>query len=389
MQKIQTPIDAIRHYYRGRVYEATNEFENAIEEYRKAISSGCGYADVHNSLGRVLMKCGYYEEARIEFEYALRLNPRYLDARRNLDELLAKISMIIPTKNFVKQNSEQEDKKQYVKDTNVSQTIVTQSVNDSLLAQQKTDSQLICVSNKNIVLYIIAGIVFLIGLFFMVTKTTLFEKNEEQKVFEIENYSISSITEHENQLILSDWATQEIIFYKINKNQLEKINSEKLSQDNVVPTSIVVSDKKLWVLDGWNKKVYKYSMSKSNLSLIKMFDVKTSVPTAIVGYKKNILIVDSGEQKIILYDQNFNEIVAIPFVVKNMSLMSSKENQIWVYDKNNFLHQLKDYSEIKNSYKVDVLTDKTLSSFFINKKYLWLTEEGEAKLFRYTKRILK
>jgi tetratricopeptide (TPR) repeat protein len=85
--------EAIRHYYRGRVFEATGELDIAIEEYRKAIELGADYADVHNSLGRVLAKKGFLEEARIEFEKALRLNPRYLEAQRNLNELLTKLSL--------------------------------------------------------------------------------------------------------------------------------------------------------------------------------------------------------------------------------------------------------------------------------------------------------
>lgn len=408
-------INAVKHYYRGRVYEATNELDVAVQEYRKAISAGADYADVHNSLGRVLAKLGYYEEARLEFEHALRLNPTYLDARRNLEELLTKVKMIKPVQSEVSKSvsesvpvesgkirSLQElfsesghgksvagpDKEGTKKEVIPSQNIGQKASPQIPQVKKTTTKSKISIENfKSLVIIILAMIIILPTI--MIVKTSLLKPVPEQQTFKLSDASISSITKYENYLILSDWVKQEIVFYKIEKNKLDKLNSIKLEQENIVPTSIVISNKKLWILDGWSKKVYKYSMSKASLSLISVFDVKTSVPTAIVAYKDNVLIVDNGEQKVIVYDQNFNEVITLPFVVKKMALMCSYKDKLWVYDKNNFLHELKEYTDIKNSYSVPIFEGKNISAFFIDEKYLWFAQEGESEVVRSTKKVIK
>ncbi len=371
--------EAMRHYYRGRVFEATGELEIAIEEYRKAIKYGADYADVHNSLGRVLAKKGFLEEARIEFEQALRLNPRYLEAQKNLNELLTKISVLSTQKKQPWKPPTQQE--QQLSQPQPQTSITTEPT------QPQTVLEIPAVKRTSTLFYIFPLILLIISVV-AVYKLFFKESTAIQKVLSLDVPTVSGIARYKNRLIISSWMTQEIVFYKILKNKITKSFIFQLSKDHIVPTSIAISEKNLWVLDGWNKKIYKYLLTEGTPVVEKMLDLKTASPIGIAIYKKYILVADNTDQQIQIYDQELKKIDSVPFIVKNLIAICSYNNKIWLLDKDSTLYELKNYAEVKNSFQLNTIS-KNISAFFVDNKYLWLAEEGEPKLVYYTKNVLK
>ena len=70
----------LNHFYKKRYLEAYREFKAALEKDSK-------YAEAHFNLGRVYKAQGFIKEALIEFQIALRLNPTYLAAQRELEQI--------------------------------------------------------------------------------------------------------------------------------------------------------------------------------------------------------------------------------------------------------------------------------------------------------------
>ena len=368
--------EAIRHYYRGRVFEATGELDIAIEEYKKAIELGADYADVHNSLGKALAKKGFFEEARIEFEKALRLNPRYLEAQRNLNELLIKLSL--------RKDNEQVHAASTLISSLQPSVAVVQSSEES---EQKLYRQKII---KSVLLYV-GTLIIIIPLAILCYKNFVRQQKVPiQKVYTTKLETISSINKFDNKLVLSSWLSQEIVFYKIDKENLSMLSSYKVDKENIVPTSVCLIDETLYVLDAWNKKVYKYLMVNSKPTVIKVLDISDTEPLTIAVYKNYILIFDNKSSQIIVYTKELNKIVeTVPYFVKDIIYVSSYKNELWMLDSNYVLYQLKGYKEIKQSFKLSFVIGKQISAFFVDNKFIWFATEGAPYLYCYSKDIFE
>lgn len=376
MSKNDISMDAMRHYYRGRVFEATGELEIAIEEYKKAIEYGADYADVHNSLGRVLAKKGFLEEARIEFETALRLNPKYLEAQKNLNELLAKISMLSKEKEMTVEKARLEE----VKIPTAKQ-----------VEPSKTKIKLkISVNFKNLLFMLAAFIVFSTISLFIFKKFIIKEKAPILRSYDTSLETISSINMLGDKLVLSSWSSQEVAFYKLKEESIFMIRSFKFAKDNIVPNSVCFLSNYLYILDSWNKKIYRYIIDKNRNILIKTIDISDTDPICILSFKDCIIVFDNKGKQSIVYNKELSKIVEkVPYLVKDIIYASSYKNEIWILDKNYRLYQLRGYKEIVNSYKLDILVNKNISSFYVNNKNLWFAEEGNSQLFSYDKKIIE
>ena len=370
--------EAIRHYYRGRVFEATGELDIAIEEYRKAIELGADYADVHNSLGRVLAKKGFLEEARIEFEKALRLNPRYLEAQRNLNELLTKLSLRKEYKELTPTVSASPPPLQ------PTVSVTAQQIEES---EQKLYRQKII---KSVLLYV-GTLIIIIPLAILCYKNFVRQqKIPIQKIYTTKLETISSINKFNNKLVLSSWLSQEIVFYKIDKENLSMLSSYKVDKENIVPTSVCLIDETLYVLDAWNKKLYKYLLINGKPTVVKVLDISDTEPLTIAVYKNYILIFDNKNSQIVVYTKELNKIVeTIPYFVKDIIYVSSYKNNLWMLDSNYVLYQLKGYKEIKQSFKLSFVIGKQISAFFVDDKFLWFSLEGAPHLYCYSKDIFE
>jgi len=91
-ESVQLHIDVgLNHFYKKRYLEAFKEFKAAVEVDPKN-------SEAHFSLGRVYKVQGFFKEAVLEFEVALALNPSYLQARRELDQIKSSLESDVGTK---------------------------------------------------------------------------------------------------------------------------------------------------------------------------------------------------------------------------------------------------------------------------------------------------
>jgi tetratricopeptide (TPR) repeat protein len=68
---------ANEHYRIGNIYLDFGMYEEAIDEYRKALRLSSGFPDVHTKLGIALRNVGHFEDAIIHFNAAKEINPGY------------------------------------------------------------------------------------------------------------------------------------------------------------------------------------------------------------------------------------------------------------------------------------------------------------------------
>jgi tetratricopeptide (TPR) repeat protein len=68
----------------GFAYATQGRMDEAIEEFKKAISSNPRFAEAHNNLGNAYTVQGRVDEAISEYKEAIRLAPEYAEAHFNL-----------------------------------------------------------------------------------------------------------------------------------------------------------------------------------------------------------------------------------------------------------------------------------------------------------------
>ncbi len=68
---------ANEHYRLGNIYLDFGLYDDAIDEYRKALKLSPAFPDVHTKLGIALRYNGRYEEAILHFNKAKEINPAY------------------------------------------------------------------------------------------------------------------------------------------------------------------------------------------------------------------------------------------------------------------------------------------------------------------------
>jgi Tfp pilus assembly protein PilF len=72
------------HKELGVSYLEIEEFENAKQEFLKALKIAPQYLDIRTLLGNTYIKMGKLEEAITELEKVVGMNPQYIDARIKL-----------------------------------------------------------------------------------------------------------------------------------------------------------------------------------------------------------------------------------------------------------------------------------------------------------------
>ena len=81
---LQWTDEPIWHANLGAVLFGRQKYEAALSEFQEAVSSMPNDAAIRYNLGRAWLAVGNTDEAIIEFQHALRIDPGYEKARREL-----------------------------------------------------------------------------------------------------------------------------------------------------------------------------------------------------------------------------------------------------------------------------------------------------------------
>ena len=84
----QYPKEAKHYYYLGESLYFQGKLEQAIQEYKKAITLESDYALAYNALGVLFSSKQEWETAITQYKQALSINPNYADALKNLGQAL-------------------------------------------------------------------------------------------------------------------------------------------------------------------------------------------------------------------------------------------------------------------------------------------------------------
>lgn len=71
------------HIFKGVQYDDQGKYEQAINEFTRAIEINSGYADIYNKRGLSYYNQEKYDQALRDYNKAIEINPRYTDAFNN------------------------------------------------------------------------------------------------------------------------------------------------------------------------------------------------------------------------------------------------------------------------------------------------------------------
>ncbi|OGS20271.1 MAG: hypothetical protein A2252_11975 [Elusimicrobia bacterium RIFOXYA2_FULL_39_19] len=362
MPRLETTHEAMRHYYRGRVFESTGEIDIAVSEYKKAIELGADYADIHNSMGRAYAKKGQFVEASKEFQCALQMNPHYLEAQRNLIELETRLTVI------------QKEKE----NTTISRKLF-----------YKTESR----PGKRRkfplvpVLSIVAGIVLFTLTSVLVTNMIFPAK---LKKYTAPSENVTGISFDDKDIWLCDWFKQEIYCAKIIDDEL--IVKKTYSMKTSFPIGVAIGKNYLWTCDGWNKKISKH-MYDNDLSILASYPSPGNNPSSLCFDGENLWSTDADSKKI--YKHSMDEMNLSPETVykspcsRPMGFSYDGKNYWSVDGDNNIIYKHRKNMNIIDQYQMN-FPNKKLSAVLVDKKNVWIAFEGDSGLLCYPRsKILK
>ncbi|MEW6041805.1 MAG: tetratricopeptide repeat protein [Elusimicrobiota bacterium] len=362
MPRLELTHEAMRHYYRGRVFESTGEINIAIDEYKKAVELGADYADIHNSLGRAYAKKGMFKEATEEFKYALQLNPHYLDAQRNLNEMETRLAII---------------QREIAQEMPLPIPVKKVAVKSEVFPHLK-----FAVAGAAAVVLIVLSIT---GIPKIIRS---FSSDTRILTFEIPSENVTAMClDKKGSLWVCDWLKQEVYNLKQEGNLLIVTNKFVMT---VVPAGITAGDDYLWTLDIWAKKINRH-VYNDKLTIISSYNSPGTSPGALCWDGKTLWSADTASKKI--YRHNVND----PGLTPVVSFNSPCERQIGFFYDGKFFWSVdgmamkvykhsRDMSVIK-SYNLDI-TGKKMSGVLITREYVWIAFEGENKLIRYPRNTL-
>lgn len=91
---LKSPNKARPHHNLGLAYQEYGRFDDAINEYRTAISLKSDHEVAHHNLGYIYDEQGRLEEALREYTAALTIKPDYVEAHINIANVYMKLGMV-------------------------------------------------------------------------------------------------------------------------------------------------------------------------------------------------------------------------------------------------------------------------------------------------------
>jgi len=358
MPRVDITHESMRHYYRGRVFESTGEIDIAIDEYKKAIELGADYADIHNSLGRAYAKKGLFDEARKSFQRALEINPHYLEAQRNLMELETRLALL------------GKGKKVFQKKSHFSIKEIFQTEGEKTF------------SRKHIIL---SGIILAIIIATILLLPKIFYK-EKIEIYSVPSENISGISTDGKNIWLCDWFRQEIYQGQIISGDFVIKKTYKF--ENVFPMSLSTEKNFLWSCDAWSKKINKH-VYDDKLSIVKSYSTPGSNPSSICWDGKNLWSSDIDTDKI--YRHNMSD----PELKPDLNFKGVCSRQIGFFYDGSYFWSVDGEKQIIYKHKPDMsviethqlnFPERKISGILIDKKYIWITFEGEPQIIRYPRK---
>lgn len=80
----QSPNDVIANVYTANVYAEKNKFEEAIRYYNQALSIEQRLFEVHFGLGEIYSKLNNLDQAAVQYQQTLTINPEFAKAKDKL-----------------------------------------------------------------------------------------------------------------------------------------------------------------------------------------------------------------------------------------------------------------------------------------------------------------
>ncbi|MBU2567151.1 MAG: tetratricopeptide repeat protein [Elusimicrobia bacterium] len=361
MPRLEMTHEAMRHYYRGRVFESTGEIDISIEEYKKSVELGADYADIHNSLGRVYAKKGLFDEARQSFQKALHINPHYLEAQRNLSELETRLSVM--------HSAPQKDKKR--------------DRGPEVPAEESPPGRSLWMSKTAFILVgLLTGIIITGVALFLIPRLKVQEKIV---TFTAPSDNIIALVRDGDTMYMYDWLKQEIYNVAIREEILAVRKTYRFT--DVFPVGLAAGKSYLWSIDAWAKKINKH-IYDDKFSVLYRYDSPGKNPAAICWDGKNLWSVDGSSKKI--YRHNTED----PLLAPEQEFNSPCSRPVgFFYDGKAYLSVDGDGQVVyKHTANMETVANyrlnfpgKKMSGIFIDRKYVWVSFEGDPTIIRYPK----
>ncbi|HAM38897.1 MAG TPA: hypothetical protein DCP53_05835 [Elusimicrobia bacterium] len=341
-----------KHYYLAKAYITAGMYEEAVDEFARALKFSYEFANIHYDLAKTYEKINLYGNAAREYKIALDINPHYVDAKEALQDLLAG-------------NKDKELKvKKYI-------------------------------PIKKVLRYSAVGFIGIL----IFALTVVYYKPPKPTIayFSIPSIHPSGITISDAELWICDWFSQTLYKHKLD-SRLTLVKSQKLT--DIHPVSISSNKKILWLCDAFSKKIFQ--LEKNSLKIIGSFQSPASNPSAIYDSGKFLWTCDSVEDKIykhkkdkdlsIIYSADISNPNPVGLYIKGKNVFiadadTDKVHRYFLDEKKKKISQISTY-EIP-AFGSNAIQSRKISGLSMTSDNLFLTSEGTGEVYKVPFKMLK
>lgn len=231
----------------------------------------------------------------------------------------------------------------------------------------------------------VAGITLIGLVVLLLVKSGVFEKSEEGIYFSMPYAHPTALTlKNDGYIWISDWFGQSVYRHKIGEDSLPLIKAYNIPNSNF--TGLAFGREYLWSCDILEKKLYVHNIDES-LSVIKDYDSPGTSPSGLYYDNKNLWSCDNDERAIYKHemDDKLSVIGKYDSPGPNPVGLFGDENNIYSADADTgkiYKHKIDERLSVAETYKLDIFPFKIAGVTF-DGKYIWISIEDEAKIYRY------